>query len=143
MGLLMGCALSFMMSIIGTLSSGRFSFISFLTSFIVSFLISQVITNILPIRKITESAVKKAGLRPGTMKHRLLETLVSDLLLTPFMTLVMVYIAYRQAVSQGARIPFGPMLLRSELISIVCAYVLIFALTPLFMKMLLRKVPER
>lgn len=139
MGLLMGVSLSFLLSLIGTLSSGTFSFPSFLTSFLISLVISSIITRIIPLNQITTGFSQKLKLQRGSVKCRLFETLISDLLMSPLMTFIMVFIAYKQATSHGARIPFVPMLLRSEIISFIAAYVFLFFLTPLFLKYALKK----
>lgn len=133
-GLLMGLSMSFTLSLIGLLSSGQFTFRSFLISFLISFCISTLITTLVPMRRITLSLSKKLGLKERTLTGRLFETLISDLLMSPLMTFVMVFIAWKQATAHGARIPLGPMLLKSEIISFLAAYILIFVLTPVFMK---------
>ena len=138
MGLMMGLSMSFLLSLIGMLSSGQFTVPDFLKSFLISFCISTLIMTLVPMRKISMDLARKLGIPQNTLKGRLFDTLVSDLLLTPFMTLVMVYLAYRQAVSHGVRILFGPMLLRSEIISFLAAYALIFFLTPVFLKIAFR-----
>ncbi len=138
MGLMMSLSMSFLLSLIGMLSSGQFTVPGFLKSFLISFCISTLITTLVPMRKISMDLARKLGIPQNTLKGRLFDTLVSDLLLTPLMTFVMVYLAYRQAVSHGARIPFGPMLLRSEIISFLAAYALIFFLTPVFLKIIFR-----
>ncbi len=137
MSLLMGLMMSFSLSLIGLLSAGRFTLSGFLVNFLTSFVISFLLGMILPVRKI---AMKAAGaFPPGSLKSRAVEALVSDLLYTPLMTFVMVYISYRQAVSHGAKIPFGPMLLKSELISIFFAFFLIFFLSPVLMKIAFKR----
>ncbi|MBQ1508118.1 MAG: hypothetical protein IIZ47_01730 [Erysipelotrichaceae bacterium] len=138
MGLMMSLSMSFLLSLIGMLSSGAFTIPGFLTSVLISFCISTLITTLVPMRKISMDLARKLGIPQNTLKGRLFDTLVSDLLLTPLMTFVMVYLAYRQAVSHGARIPFEPMLLRSEIISFLAAYALIFFLTPVFLKIAFR-----
>ena len=135
----MGVSLSFLLSLVGTLSSGAFTIPSFLISFLISLLISSILTKIIPLQQITSELSKKLNLQKGTLGCRLFETLISDLLMSPMMTFIMVYLAYKQATSHGARIPFGPMLLRSEIISFIAAYVFLFFLTPLFLRYALKK----
>ncbi len=132
MGLLMGASLSFILSLTGMLSANAFTLPSFLISFLIGFLISTIIMKIIPIRRISDSFTK--GMERGSLKQRLADAFVSDLLMSPLMTLLMVYIAYRQAVSHGAKIPFGPMLLRSEIVSFIVAFLAIFLLSPIFIK---------
>ena len=139
MGLLMGVSLSLLLTLTGTLSSGSFALLSFLSGFLVSFAVSTLLTRILPVQKIASSLSKRLKLRKGTVPCRLLETLVSDLLMSPVMTLIMVWLAWRQATAHGARIPFGPMLLKSEILSFLVAFAAIFLLTPLFLKFALQR----
>ena len=139
MGLLMGVSLSFLLTLTGTLSSGSFTLPAFLSGFLVSFAVSTLLTRVLPVQKISSSLAERLKLRKGTVPRRLLEALVSDLLLSPFMTLVMVWLAWRQAAAHGARIPFGPMLLKSEILSFLVAFAAIFLLTPLFLKFALQR----
>ena len=134
MSLMMGSSMSLTLSMIGMISANAFTLPRFLLSFAVSFAISFMITSLVPIPKITAAPAEKLGLAPGSLARRALEALLSDLMLTPLMTFVMVYMAYTRAVSHGARIPFGPMILRSEIISIIAAFILIFFLSPVFLK---------
>ena len=90
-------------------------------------------------KKVSDGVLRKCDAKPGTLKARILEALVSDVLYSPLMTLVMVYLAYREAASHGARIPFGPMLLKSEIISFITAFILSFILTPVFMKIVMKR----
>lgn len=138
MSLLMGVTMSFVLSLIGNLSSGRFTLKGFLTSFLISFVIGLVLGSIVPMKRISDSLLKKTGCRPGSVKARLLESLVPSLVFSPIMTFIMVYIAYSQATAHGAQLNFLPMLLRSEIISIVCAYILSFIITPVYMKMIFK-----
>ena len=139
MSLLMGLSMSFILTIVGMLTAGQFTVPGFLKSFLISFVVSMIIGLIIPIRKVSNGVLKKLDARPGTLKARILEALVSDVLYSPLMTLVMVYLAYREATSHGARIPFGPMLLKSEIISFIVAFILSFILTPVFMKTVVKK----
>lgn len=139
MGLLMGLSLSFILSLTGTLSSGTFTFPSFLSSFLISVVISMIITKIIPMQKISSALIEKLKLKKGSLACRLFETLVSDLLMSPLMTFIMVFLAYRQAAAHGAKTPFTEMLMKSVLLSFIVAYVAIFFLTPVFLKIALKK----
>ncbi|MBQ2582311.1 MAG: hypothetical protein II577_00225 [Erysipelotrichaceae bacterium] len=138
MGILMGGTISFVNSLIGTLSSGRFTVGGFLNSFLISFVISQILGLIIPIKKISDSLIKKLDLQPGTLKARIVDALVTDLVYSPLMTFIMVYMAWSQATAHGAKIPFGPMLLRSECISFVAAFFLSLFLSPVYLKLLMK-----
>ena len=139
MSLLMGLSMSCILTLIGLLSAGKFTVPGFLMSFLISFVVSVIIGMIIPMKNISDGLLKKFNLKAGTLKARVLEALVSDVLYSPLMTFVMVYLAYRQAVAHGARISFGPMLLKSEIISFIAAFVLSFVLTPVFMKFVMKK----
>lgn len=137
--LLMGLSMSCVLTLVGLLSAGKFSVQGFLSGFAVSFIVSMIIGLIIPMKKVSDAVTGRFNRLPGTLKARLLEALVSDVLYSPLMTFIMVYIAWRQATAHGARIPLGPMLLKSEIISFIAAFILSFVLTPVFMKMLMRK----
>ena len=142
MSLLMEGTMSFVLSLIGMLSAGKFTPAGFLKSFLISFAISLVLGMLVPMKKISDGLIKKFSLKPGTLKARLLEALVSDVVYSPVMTFIMVYMAYSQATAHGAKIPFGPMLLKSECISFVAAFILSFILTPLYTRLVFKK-PDR
>ena len=135
MSLLMGITMSFVLSLIGNLSSGMFTVPGFLKSFCISFLISLIIGFIIPIKKISDVLCEKAGARPGTLKARIIAAAVSAIGYTPFMTFFMVCLAHSSAAAHGAKIPFWPMLLRSECISIAANFVLSFLITPVYSRL--------
>ena len=139
MSLLMGFTMSLVLSLVGNLSSGRFTIPGCLKSFAVSFVISFLIGHFIPIAKISASLMRKLELKPGTLQARLVSAGVSALLYTPFMTFAMVFLAHRQLTAQGIHIPFLPMLFRSECISILVSYALSFLITPLYTKLIFKK----
>ena len=139
MSLLMGTTLSFCLSLVGILSSGRFTLIGFLISFVVSLVISLIIGFLVPMKKVNDGICGKLKLQPGKLSTRFVESLISDLIYTPIITFLMVFMAYKQATSQGAPLVFLPMFLRSLLISMIVGYVLIFICMPLFIKMVMKK----
>ncbi|MBQ1521907.1 MAG: hypothetical protein IIZ74_04020 [Erysipelotrichaceae bacterium] len=139
MSLLMGLSMSFILTIVGMLTAKRFTIPGFLKSFLISFVISVIIGLIIPMKKVSDVVQRKFEAKPGTLKARILDALVSDVLYSPLMTLIMVYLAYREATSHGARIPFGSMLLKSEIISFITAFILSFILTPVFMKIVMKR----
>ena len=122
------------------ISAGQFSIPGFLKSFVISFLISLLLGQLIPARRISDSLLGKYELKPGTLKARLLESLVTTLTYSPVMTLIMVWMAWRQAVSHGARIPFGPMLVKSEFISLIGAFVISFLAAPVWVSLVMKKV---
>ena len=131
-GVLMGLTMSFCLSLIGMISAGQFSIPGFLKSFVISFLISLLLGQLIPARRISDSLLGKYELKPGT--------LVTTLTYSPVMTLIMVWMAWRQAVSHGARIPFGPMLVKSEFISLIGAFVISFLAAPVWVSLVMKKV---
>lgn len=139
MSLLMGTALSFFLSLTGLLSAGQFTLPAFCINFAVSFVISMIIGLLVPMKKVTDRLDDRLGIRPRTLAARCLDALVSDLIYTPIITFCMVTLAWRNAVSHGAQIPYVPMLLRSMLISLCVGYVLIWIFMPLFMKLIIKK----
>lgn len=139
MSILMGVTLSFFLSLTGNLTSGHFTVAGFLVSFVISLIISLIIGFLVPMKKVTDYLDGKLGLKPGKLSTRLFETLISDLIYTPVITFAMVTMAYKQATSQGAPLKYLPMLGRSELISMIVGYVLIFIFMPLFMKWVLKR----
>lgn len=146
MSLFMGLTLSFCLSLTGLLSSlGKTDYtvprflLSLLINFAVSFAISMVIGFLVPMKKVNDSLDKKLGLQPGKLGTRLFDSLISDLIYTPIITLTMVFIAYKQATSHGAKMPFLPMFLGSLALCLTVAYILIFFLTPVFMKTAMKK----
>ena len=146
MSLYMGLSLSCCLSLTGLLSSlGKTEYtvpkflVSLLINIAVSFAISMVIGMLVPMKKVNDALGRKLGLQPGKIGTRLAETLVSDLIYTPIITFTMVFIAYKQATSHGAKMPFAPMFFSSLALCFAVAFVLIFFLTPLFMKAALKR----
>ncbi len=142
MGIRMGILMSFCLALTGTLSSGHFTPVGFIFSFIVSAIISILIGFVVPVGKITGDVCRKAGFEQGTIKERLLSSLISNLIYTPLMTFVMVLLAYTMVMKQSggmAQLSFLPMFLHSLVICFIVGYILIFIFQPLFMKQLLKK----
>ena len=143
MSLLMGVTLSFCLSLTGNLmgakQSGGFSVPGFLISFVVSTIISLIIGFFVPMKKVNDSVCGSLNLKPGQMGTRLMESFISDIIYTPVMTLIMVFLAYKQATSHGAQIPFLPMFLSSLVVCLIVGYILIFIFMPLYMKLVMKK----
>lgn len=140
MSIYMAVALSFCMSLTGNLSSGHFTVPAFLISFAVSFVISLIIGLIVPMKPLTDKLSAKAGLKEGGNKRRLFDALVGDIVYTPIMTLIMVTMAYKQAAAHGGKTPpYGIMLGKSMILCLVVGYVIIFIVTPVFMKLSMKQ----
>lgn len=139
MSLLMGVSLSLCLSFTGNLFSGHFTIPGFLTSFLISFLISLIIGFFVPMKKVGDVVTEKAGLTPHTLPARALESLVSDCIYTPFITLCMTTLARYTAIRHGQEMPpLLLMFLKSLLISMIIGYVLIFLVSPVFLKIAMK-----
>ncbi|MBR1763791.1 MAG: hypothetical protein IJ746_00170 [Ruminococcus sp.] len=137
--ILMSLTLSFCLSLSGNLLSGKFTVPGFLISFAASTVISLVIGLLVPMKRVGDAAVSKAGLKEHSLPARCLESLISDLIYTPFITLVMVFLAYKNATRHGADLSFLPMFGKSLLSSMVIGFVLIFIFQPLYVKLVLKR----
>lgn len=141
MSILMGVSLSFCLSLVGSLSSGHFTMPTFLLSFAVSTIISLIIGLLVPMKKVNDSLDAKLGLQPRKLSTHLFESLISDLIYTPIITLAMVFLNWKIATAHGAQIPFLPMFVKSLILSMLVGYLLIFVLMPLFLKLVMRNMP--
>lgn len=139
MSLCMGVTLSFFLSLVGMLSSGHFALPGWLISFVVSTIVSLIIGFFVPMKKVTGAACRKCRISEGTLKARFFESLLSDLIYTPVITFFMVGMAYVQARSHGAQMPFLISYGKSLVICMVVGYVLIFFFMPLFFYMIMKK----
>ena len=142
MSICMSIAMSLFLSLTGTLTSGHFTIPGFIISFLISTVISMIIGLIVPMGKVNNSVERKLGLEQGSMKARCIDSLISDLIYTPIMTLCMVSFAYMMAMKQSdghADIPFVPMFLKSLIICLIVGYILIFIIQPMLMNMLFKK----
>ncbi|MBQ8031691.1 MAG: hypothetical protein IJ260_09235 [Butyrivibrio sp.] len=142
MSIKMGITMSLFLSLIGTLTSGHFTIPGFLISFVVSTIISLIIGFVIPMGKVSRALLNKFGLIQGTLPARCLESFVSDLIYTPIMTFVMVFMAYQMAMKQSggmAGLNFGKMFLGSLIICFIAGFVIIFIIQPLFMRQTMKK----
>ncbi len=139
MSLLMGVTLSFFLSLTGLIAAGKFNVIGWIISFVISTIISLIIGFIIPMKKLTDGVNNKLGLKPGKLGTRCMESLISDLIYTPIITLAMVFMAYKKATAHGAKIPFMGMFGKSLALSMVVGFILIFIFMPLYMKLVFKK----
>lgn len=146
MGLLMALTLSLVLSFVGVFTSGQFTVPGFLISFLISFVISLLIGLVVPMPKVNMALGQKMHLQPGSLRARLVESLVSNLIYTPLITVSMVTLAWMniRRLSGGHQPPYVPMLLRSLAISLVVAYLLIFLVSPVYLRLSMKKygVPQ-
>ena len=137
MNLTMGITLSFCLSLIGNLTSENgFRIVGFLVSLAVSFLISLFIGFNIRIGMIEGMICGMAGAKRGTMKARLLESVISDIIYTPLITFCMVLLAWFMS---GKAFPLGAVFFRSLLISLGAAFVIIFIVKPLYFNAAMKK----
>ena len=154
MNVLMGVSLSCALSLTGYLHSGHFVLRGWLISFGLSTLLSLAIGFCLPVRRVALACCARAKLQQGTLGALLLDSLISDIFYTPLITLLMVVLAYKGAqasiqvaLAQGApaaslpELHFVPMFLSSLALALLVGYVLIFVLQPLFLRLLVGKMP--
>ncbi len=140
--IMMGISMSLCLSLVGTLTSGHFTVPGFLLSFLVSTIISLIIGFVIPMGKVGGNVLRRMGLQRGSIKARLMETLVSDLIYTPVITFAMVFLAYKMAMisSNGmAQLHFLPMFLKSLVICFIVGFVAIFFIQPIIMKIVMEK----
>ncbi|MBR1815069.1 MAG: hypothetical protein IJ763_00035 [Lachnospiraceae bacterium] len=139
MSILMGVTLSFFLSLTGLLASGKFNVAGWLISFLISTVISLIIGFLVPMKKVTDSVNNKLNLTPGKLGTRCMESLMSDLIYTPIITLAMVFMAYKKATAHGAKIPFIAMFGKSLVLCMVVGFILIFIFMPIYMRLVFKK----
>lgn len=155
MNILMGFTVSLILSLVGTLTGGHFTLMSWLVSFGISFVISLIIGFLVPMKKIGDKACEKANIPPMSFKGNLLSGLISDLIYTPIITIIMVYIMLGNAAKQmrAAGVPeqiiqkeipsFGRVVILSLAICFLVAYVVIVIAQPCFIKLLTKKMSKK
>lgn len=146
MSVCMGITLSFFLSLVGNLmgsrQSGGFSVPGFILSFVLSTIVSLIIGFLVPMKKISDGFLKKHNLKQGELKARCAESLISDLIYTPVITLLMVALAYFMAMKQSggmAQLHFLPMFLSSLIVCLIVGFILIFIFMPLFLKLIMKR----
>lgn len=143
MTLFLGLILSFFQPLVGQLTSGHFTIPGYLLSFAISAVIGLAIGFLVPIGRITRAASAKAKLPKGSLKARLLETMVSNLIFSPILSFVNVFLAYRNASAHApaGTVKFLPMYLPSLGIGLVLGFILVFIFQPLCLKWALKRSP--
>ncbi len=142
MSIKMGVTMSFFLSLIGMGTSGHFTIPGFIISFVVSTILSLIIGMVIPMGRISDAAVRSLKLQKGTFPARALETVISDLIYTPIMTLSMVSLAYNMAMRQSggkAQLNFAAMFFPSLIIGFLAGLVIIFIIQPVFFKQTMKK----
>ncbi|WP_051198039.1 hypothetical protein [Butyrivibrio sp. MB2005] len=142
MGIIMGILMSFSLSLVETLASGKFTIPSFLIAFVLSAVISVLIGFAVPVGKITADVCRKFKLERGKISTRVVESLISDIIYTPIITLVMTAFFYKMVMIQSggmAQLSFIPMFIKGAIIGVVVAFFLIFIFQPMILGYLMKK----
>ena len=142
MNILMGISMSLILSLVGTLMSGHFSFPAWRSSFMISFVIAMFIGFVVPIKKTSDIVCEKCKVDPESKKSNLLRALISDLVYTPIITILMEIIMLNNAAKNapaGAVPPLAKVLPGSLAICFIIGFVVIAIIQPLFLNMLLNK----
>jgi len=142
MNILMGVSMSFILSLVGSLSGGHFALPSWILSFAISAVLALLIGFVVPIKKLCDGFCKKCNANPQSIKGNLLGALVSNIIYTPVLTIVMVSIMVSIAAAHapaGAAPSIGQVLPGSLIICLIAGYICIIVLQPLFLKLLLKK----
>lgn len=145
MSVRLGIVMSFFLSLTGTLVSGHFSMVNFLISFIVSTVISLLIGFLVPVGQVMAAACSALKLKPGTIPARILESLISDVIYTPIMTFLMVFLAHQIVMKRSngmAQLNLLNMYLKSLGICFVVGFIIIFFIQPVFYRQLMKKYVE-
>ena len=136
-GVFLGVVLSFFLSFVGTLQSGHFSVVALIVSFMCSSILSIIIGIFVPIKRINARCVAKIKKEPGSIPAKLLCALVDDIIFTPIINLLMVFMAYKRALKFGATDmpPFRFILLRATAFCVVVGFIVLFFAIPLVEKL--------
>lgn len=139
---LMGCAMSFTLSLVGTCLSGHFTLPTWLLSFAISLIISLIIGFCLPIKNIGDWFCGLFKTSPQSFKGTLLSAIPSDIIYTPIITVVMEAFMLNMAAKHapvGAVPPLIRVLPKSLAVCLVVGYVAIIIFQPLFVKFVIKK----
>ncbi|MBR5421385.1 MAG: hypothetical protein IK115_09580 [Lachnospiraceae bacterium] len=168
MALRMALLMSVAMSFLGNITSSRFDLIIFLITFAASFVLSLLIGIIVPMDKIGAAATK--NMKQNSFGARCLESLISDAIYTPVISLVMTWLvrtcvppvmsmqiqhaqmmipgatkeeAMQKAEEAVAAIQFPPfflMFIKSFGICFLAGFILILIFQPIFLKRMLYNI---
>ena len=93
LNVLISLSLSFILSLVGTATSGHFTVKGWLLSFALSFVLSLLIVFKINMKMLEENYMRKHGLKREDLKTKLVTPLLSDLVMTPILTVAMVALA--------------------------------------------------
>ena len=139
MAMYMGVVLSFCLSLFGNLTSGHFTMIGWILSFVISCIISMIIGWFVPMKNVSDKVTGAMGLEQGKTITRVVDALVSDIIYTPIITFAMILLAYKQQTAHGGQMPFVPVFVGSLIKSLILGLIIIFILTPIFLKFVFKK----
>lgn len=145
MTILMGFSMSLVLSLVGTVSGGHFTVPSWGISFGISLVISLFIGFIVPVKRVCDGFCDLCKVNPNSMKGNLLGGVISDLIYTPIITVIMVYIMVSNAAKHapaGVMPPMQIIMVKSLIITLLVGYVVIIVLQPIFIKLLTRRMPD-
>lgn len=142
MSVLMGFVMSFVLSLVGTLVGGHFSIQSWMLSFGISLVLSIIIGFVVPVKPLGDKFCNKHNVVPESPKGNFCSALISNLIYTPFLTIVMVstmvLMATKEVPSWQARLNIlGHALIPSLIVCFVVGYVAITIFQPLFVKLII------
>ena len=142
LSLCMGIMMSFCLSAIGLFSANAFTPLSLLLNFAISFTVISIVSRFFNAERIAVGVLERNSIDPGSIKGRMIQALIVDLIYSPIMTFAMVTIAYVSASKNGNDMPYIPMLLKGLAVSFVAAFFLCLIFVPIFEKILNRKAVE-
>lgn len=143
MSVLMGVTMSFCLSLTNSIvSADKFDMTQFLISFGASTVLSLIIGFIVPMKKVEDGACKAMKLRENSVPAKLVSAFISDIIYTPILTLSMIIIVRKMVMkmSHGHAVlpPFATMFIKSFILSLAVAYIIILIVTPIFLKLSLK-----
>jgi hypothetical protein len=143
MSVLMGVTMSFCLSLTNSIvSADKFDMTQFLISFGASAVLSLIIGLIVPMKKVEDGACKAMKLRENSVPAKLVSAFISDIIYTPILTLSMIIIVRKMVMKMShghAVLPsFATMFIKSFILSLAVAYIIILIVTPIFLKLSLK-----
>lgn len=147
MAIFMGLIMSFILSLVGTLVGGHFSIPAWMMSFGISLVLSIIIGFVVPVKMLGDKFCKKHNVIPESPKGNFMSALISNLIYTPFLTIVMVSTMVLMATKE---IPVWQprlnillhALVPSLIISFIVGYIAITIFQPLLVRMLIKKIKQ-
>ena len=143
MSICMGIMMSSSLTFIGLLGAGNLSFPSFILNFVISFTVISVVGRFFDAGKISLDILQKHDIDPHSMKGRIMQALITDLIYSPIMTFIMTLIGYFMATRQGVQISYFPMFFKALITSVIAAFFLCLIFTPIFEKLIMKRIEKQ